>query len=57
MQKKFLKTAEFAREIGVHKNTIINWDNQGKLKPHHLGSNGARFYTWEQVQEVIGRKG
>ena len=28
-------------------------DSSGKLKPHHLGPNGYRYYSENQLQELI----
>lgn len=48
--KKFLRAGEFAREIGVCKNTLANYERRGVLLPHHKNASGYRFYTWEQVE-------
>lgn len=49
----FYSTQEFANAIGVHKNTVIRWDNKGRLKPHHKDRHGYRYYSQEQVTEFL----
>lgn len=52
----FLTTPQFAKRIGVSKNTVINWERQGFIKPHHKSPTGRRFYSQEQVDEVLSGK-
>ena len=52
----FLTTPQFAKRVGVTKNTIINWESQGLISPHHVSPTGRRFYTLEQVDEVLSGK-
>ena len=52
-KQKFLKTGEFAREIGKSKQTVVNMEKSGRLLPHHVDSTGYRYYTWEQVEQVL----
>ena len=33
-----------------------NWDNNGKLHPHHTSSNGYRYYSHEQLSQVMNIK-
>lgn len=51
--KKFLRAGEFAREIGVCKNTLANYERKGVLIPHHKNASGYRFYTREQVDDYF----
>ena len=53
MNKPFLTTSEFAKTIGVHIQTLRNWDETGKLKPHHKTPGGRRYYTREQAQTYL----
>ncbi len=32
--------------------TLRNWDKKGKLHPHHTSSNGYRYYSHEQLNQV-----
>lgn len=45
----FYSTQEFANAIGVHKNTVIRWDKEGRLVANHKDKHGYRYYTQEQV--------
>lgn len=49
----YLSASEFARRIGVNVQTVRRWDKAGKLKPHHKTPCGYRFYTQEQVTELL----
>lgn len=49
----FLSTVQFAKAVGVCKNTIVNWERKGWLVPHHISPSGRRFYTEEQVEQII----
>ena len=50
--KGYLSSGEFAACIGVHPNTIRNWDRTGYLKPALIVCN-RRYYTQEQVWHVM----
>ena len=52
----FLTTPQFAKRVGVTKNTIINWENAGLIQPHHISPTGRRFYTEAQVEEVLANR-
>ena len=53
---KFLTVDEFAKRIGVHPQTVRQWDKTGVLIPHHKTPSGRRLYSPEQVEEYFGRK-
>ena len=53
--KKYLKTAEFAREIGLHPNTVRAMEKDGRLIPHHKNAAGYRFYSVNQVEEYFAK--
>ena len=53
MKERFYSLREFRQILGVTAQTIRNWDYSGKLKPHHLGSNGYRYYSEDQLQKYI----
>ena len=55
MERKFLSAGEFAREIGVCKNTLANYERSGVIIPHHKNPSGYRFYLPEQVEEYFSR--
>lgn len=53
---KYYSINEFSKILGVSAQTLRNWDNNGKLHPHHTSSNGYRYYSHEQLNQVIGVK-
>ena len=53
---KFLTVDEFAKKIGVHPQTVRQWDKTGVLEPHHKTPSGRRLYTENQVQEYFNKK-
>jgi Predicted site-specific integrase-resolvase len=53
---RFYSIHEFSKIVGKTPQTLRNWDKSGKLKPHHTGSNGYRFYSHDQVNQVFGIK-
>lgn len=48
----YLSSGEFAKRIGVHPNTIRNWDKTGYLKPD-LMICGRRYYSLDQVDFIM----
>ena len=44
---------EFSKILGVSAQTLRNWDRNGKLRPHHTSSNGYRYYSREQLNQVM----
>lgn len=46
---------KFAKLCGVTPQTLRNWDKLGKLKPHHTSPNGYRYYSQNQLDNVLGR--
>lgn len=47
---------KFARIIGVTSQTLRNWENSGKLVPHHRSDSNYRYYSEEQLQQILGEK-
>jgi predicted site-specific integrase-resolvase len=47
---------KFAEVTGVTIQSLRNWDNNGKLKPHHYGKGGHRYYSQEQLYHYLGLK-
>ncbi len=43
-----------AKLIGVTVQTLRNWDKTGRLKPHHVAESGFRYYSQDQINQVIG---
>ena len=50
---KYYSIHEFSKILGVTAQTLRNWDNNGKLHPHHTSSNGYRYYSHEQLNQVM----
>ena len=44
---------EFARRLGVHRNTVLYWRRQGILLTAKQGHNGRPLYTEAQVEEYF----
>uniref|UniRef100_UPI0038CD4704 MerR family transcriptional regulator n=1 Tax=Velocimicrobium porci TaxID=2606634 RepID=UPI0038CD4704 len=53
---KYYSINEFSKILGVSAQTLRNWDNNGKLHPHHISSNGYRYYSHEQLNQVMNIK-
>lgn len=51
--EKYYTIGEFAEKIGKSKNTLRKWDEEGKLKPHHITSGKHRIYSEAQLKEVL----
>ena len=53
---KYYSINKFSKIIGVTPQTLRNWDKSGKLTPHHTGSNGYRYYSEAQINQVLNLK-
>ena len=53
---KYYFIHEFSKIIGVSAQTLRNWDANGKLHPHHTTVSGYRYYSDEQLNQVINIK-
>ena len=53
---KYYSINEFSKILGVSAQTLRNWDANGKLDPHHTSSNGYRYYSHEQLSQVMNIK-
>lgn len=51
---KYYTINKFAKMLGVTPQTLRNWDNKGKLKPHHTSDNGYRYYSQDQLNKFNG---
>lgn len=56
IMSKYYSINEFSKILGVSAQTLRNWDNNGKLRPHHTSSNGYRYYSHEQLNQVMNIK-
>ncbi|WP_368219220.1 MerR family DNA-binding transcriptional regulator, partial [Anaerostipes hadrus] len=50
---KYYSINKFSKILGVSAQTLRNWDKKGKLHPHHTSSNGYRYYSHEQLNQVM----
>ena len=53
---KYYSIREFSKIIGVSAQTLRNWDANGKLHPHHTTASGYRYYSDEQLNQVMNIK-
>ena len=53
IMSKYYSIHEFSKILGVSAQTLRNWDRNGKLRPHHTSSNGYRYYSREQLNQVM----
>ena len=53
---KYYSINEFSKILGVSAQTLRNWDANGKLHPHHTSTNGYRYYSHEQLKQVMNIK-
>jgi len=53
---KYYSINEFSKILGVSAQILRNWDNNGKLHPHHTSSNGYRYYSHDQLNQVMNIK-
>ena len=53
---KYYSINKFSKILGVSAQTLRNWDKKGKLHPHHTSSNGYRYYSHEQLNQVMNVK-
>lgn len=53
---KYYSIHEFSKIIGVSAQTLRNWDSNGKLHPHHTTASGYRYYSDEQLKQVMNIK-
>lgn len=51
--RKYYSIHEFSKILGVSAQTLRNWDKNGKLHPHHTTASGYRYYSEEQLNEVL----
>ena len=54
---KYYSIHAFSKILGVTPQTLRNWDKLGKLKPHHTASNGHRYYSQEQLDNITNAHG
>lgn len=50
---KYYAIGEFAEKVKVTTQTLRNWQKDGKLMPHHISDGGHRYYSEEQLRQVL----
>jgi hypothetical protein len=50
--KEFLNVRDTARALGVHENTVRNWESRGLLRAVHLPGSGFRRFAVEDVERL-----
>ena len=53
MTERYYTIHKFSKILGVTPQTLRNWDHAGKLHPHHVSESGYRYYSEEQLNEVL----
>ena len=53
---KYYSINKFSKILGVSAQTLRNWEIKGKLHPHHTSSYGYRYYSHEQLNQVMNVK-
>ena len=53
---KYYSINKFSKILGVSAQTLRNGDKKVKLHPHHTSSNGYRYYSHEQLNQVMNVK-
>ena len=51
--KEYLRVSEASKMLGVHANTLRNWDTQNILKPVRIGPRKERRYKREDVIKLL----
>lgn len=52
-EKQYITIKKATELLGVSAQTLRNWEKQNKLIPHHKTKSGYRYYTEEQVNNII----
>ena len=47
---------EFAKKIGVTIQTLRDWDKSGKLKPAYRSKGNHRYYSEDQLNEILQKR-
>jgi len=51
-REKLYKISEVAEILGVHEDTLRNWEKEGFVVPERIGTRGDRRYTAEMIGEI-----
>jgi predicted site-specific integrase-resolvase len=50
---KYYTIGQFSKLVGKSIQTLRLWDNEGKLKPHHITEGRHRYYSEQQINQVL----
>jgi excisionase family DNA binding protein len=50
--KEFMNVRETAKQLGVHENTVRNWEKSGVLRGFKLPGSGFRRFAREDVERM-----
>lgn len=50
---KLLTIKQASEFLGVHPDTLRNWERQGHIKPLRIGARQDRRYTQEMLDEIL----
>lgn len=53
---RYYSINKFAKLLGITTQTLRNWDKNGKLHPHHTTENGYRYYSVDQLNQLVNKK-
>ena len=53
---KYYSIGEFAKLIGKSQQTLRNWDKNNVLQPAYVAPSGFRYYSEEQLHQILGIK-
>ncbi|WP_363174841.1 MerR family DNA-binding transcriptional regulator, partial [uncultured Ruminobacter sp.] len=52
---KIISIGQAAKLLGVHVQTLSNWEKSGKLKPDSISPGGTRRYNSDTIMRISGK--
>ena len=53
---KIISIGQAAKILGVHVQTLRNWEKSGRLKPDSISPGGTRRYNLERILQLSGKE-
>ncbi|MGN0928814.1 MAG: MerR family DNA-binding transcriptional regulator, partial [Succinivibrio sp.] len=53
---KIISIGRAAKLLGVHVQTMRNWEKSGKLKPDSISPSGTRRYNLDRIVAISGKE-